>query len=330
MDGPWQIGHSTAASYGELAAQAARAMRLVDPTIELVVCGSSKRSMPTFPVWDAEVLSRTYDLVDYLGIHSYHWQYDDDLPSFLAASTDLDQFIEAAAATCDHVGAKSRSTKRLSIALDEWGVSFTAESWRDESQYWKQAPPIAENDYTALDAVVAGGLLNAILRHCDRVRIACVALLVNVSSPIRTATGGGSWAQSTYHPVAAVARYAGNMALRTAVTSPVIETGRFGPVPALDVAATLDEENGSVALFVANRSEVLCPATISLRGGRYSSVTMETLDASNDPGARNSLASPSRVCMVPNSSATIVNEGVECVFPPRSWSVLGIDDTARI
>ena len=41
MDGPWQVGHKTADEYGHLANETAKAMRGFDPTLELVVCGSS-------------------------------------------------------------------------------------------------------------------------------------------------------------------------------------------------------------------------------------------------------------------------------------------------
>ncbi|MFR5337179.1 MAG: alpha-N-arabinofuranosidase, partial [Blautia producta] len=61
MDGPWQIGHKTMEEYGRLAEETAKAMRLIDPGIELVSCGSSNRDMPTFPDWEAVTLSHTYD-----------------------------------------------------------------------------------------------------------------------------------------------------------------------------------------------------------------------------------------------------------------------------
>lgn len=49
MDGPWQLGHKTMEEYGRLAEETARAMKLIDPSIELVSCGSSNLEMPTFP-----------------------------------------------------------------------------------------------------------------------------------------------------------------------------------------------------------------------------------------------------------------------------------------
>src|SRR4051812_47630722 len=72
MDGPWQIGNLTADEYGRLAARAGHAMRRVDPSIELVACGSSNSTMPTFAAWEATVLEHAYDQVDYISLHTYY------------------------------------------------------------------------------------------------------------------------------------------------------------------------------------------------------------------------------------------------------------------
>src|SRR5690606_23460532 len=116
LDGTWQIGHKTAHEYGRLAAAAAHAMRLVDPSIELVACGSSNRRMPTFASWEAEVLEHTYDVVDYVSLHSYYRPKDGDYASFLASGVDMDAMIESVVATADYVKAKLRSTKTIYLS----------------------------------------------------------------------------------------------------------------------------------------------------------------------------------------------------------------------
>ncbi len=93
MDGPWQIGHKTAAEYGRLAAETARAMRRLDPRVELVACGSSNTRMPTFASWEATVLEECYDAVDHVSLHNYYDPTVADLPDFLASGVDLDRAI---------------------------------------------------------------------------------------------------------------------------------------------------------------------------------------------------------------------------------------------
>jgi alpha-N-arabinofuranosidase len=324
MDGPWQIGHQSAGSYGELAAQAATVMRRVDPGIELVVAGSSQHAMPGFPHWDAQVLERTYGLVDYLSLHAYYWQYDEDLATYLSASADLDQYLDQAIATCDFVQAKARGTKRINIALDEWNASFTDDSWQDPAKFWTQAPELVENVYSAADAIVVGGLLNSIVRHCERVRIACMSLLVNVSAPIMTQTGGPAWRQAIFYPLYDVARFAGDVAVATALTCDTMPAGRLGEVPVLDITSTADRATGEVTMFVVNRDPVNPrPLQVRLRDIDGHSGVQHTVLAGT-PGRRdaNTADCPDRVRPRAAPTPQREPEGWNCVLPAQSWNVI--------
>jgi alpha-N-arabinofuranosidase len=95
MDGPWQLGHRSAEDYGKLASQVAKAMRQMDPNLELVVCGSSNRSMPTFGTWERVVLEHTYHDIDFISGHSYYEERNGDRGSFLASAVDMEAFIES-------------------------------------------------------------------------------------------------------------------------------------------------------------------------------------------------------------------------------------------
>lgn len=112
MDGPWQIGHKTAEEYGRLAVESAKAMKLIDPDIELVSCGSSSSTMPTFPEWEATTLDHTYEVADYISLHQYYGNHDNDTTNYLARSMDMDHFIHTVISTCDYIKAKKRSKKK--------------------------------------------------------------------------------------------------------------------------------------------------------------------------------------------------------------------------
>ena len=177
MDGPWQIGHKTAERYARLAAETARAMRRVDPSIELVVCGSSHQRMPTFGDWEATVLRETYDLVDHVSPHSYYEQRGDDQGSFLASRVNMDRFIESVIATRHHVCGVGQHKKRLTLAVDEWNVWYQSKFPGESQLDWAERPRLIEDQYSVVDAVVVGSLLISLLRHADRVKIACLAQL---------------------------------------------------------------------------------------------------------------------------------------------------------
>jgi alpha-N-arabinofuranosidase len=254
MDGPWQIGHTPAAEYGRLAAETARAMRLVDPGVELVACGSSSPTMATFASWEAIVLEQCHEDVDYVSLHSYVDPTGKRGPEFLAGAVELDRAIDAAIATVDHVAARLKSRKRLRLAVDEWNVWYVSR-WTDhEPGEWPELRRLIEDDYDEVDATMVASLLITLLRHADRVGIACLAQLVNVIAPIRTEPGGEAWTQTIFEPFARIAATARGDVLRV---EPRVDTyaTELGDVPLVDATATYDDETGDLALVLVNRSD---------------------------------------------------------------------------
>ncbi|MGC9669621.1 alpha-N-arabinofuranosidase [Planosporangium sp. 12N6] len=323
MDGPWQIGHLTAQEYGRRAAETANAMRRLDPTIELVACGSSGRNMPTFGAWEATVLEHCYDLVDYVSMHAYYEEHDGDLDSFLASAVDMDAFIEEVIATADHVKAKLRSRKRLRISFDEWNVWYQSQFSGEAALEWRQAPRLIEDEYNVASAVVVGSYLISLLSHADRVAIGCQAQLVNTIAPIRTEPGGPAWRQTTFYPFAHAAALARGEALRVEPVSPSIDTRAYGPVPAVTAAASYDAEFGRIALFAVNRDRT-GPLELSvdarafgpLRIGQHLVLTDDNVRATNN------LAHPDRVVPRQGSGARLDAGTLTVTLPPTSWNVL--------
>ena len=248
MDGPWQIGHKTAQEYGRLAAETARAMRMIDPDIELVACGSSGVAIPTFGEWEHVVLTEAYDQVDYISAHAYYHEEDGDLGSFLASAVDMDHFVDSVTATADAVRAHKKLDKRIHISFDEWNVWYQdrAESQPPTGADWPVAPVLLEDRYNVADAVVVGNLLISLLRHTDRVHAASLAQLVNVIAPIMTEPGGRSWRQTIFHPFAQASTYAVGDVLQVAIDAPLYETAKFGAVPVADAVATWDATTHSL------------------------------------------------------------------------------------
>lgn len=158
LDGPWQIGHKTAHEYGRLAQETAKAMKLVDPEIELVAVGSSNRGMPTFGTWEHTVLTHAYDEVDYISMHAYYREQSGDAASFLAEAVDMDAFIDGVVATIDAVKAAGKHSKEVNISFDEWNVwDFDRFNDVEEGEVaaagWREHPPrLIEDTYNVTDA----------------------------------------------------------------------------------------------------------------------------------------------------------------------------------
>ena len=202
MDGWWQMEMKTATEYGRIATEAAKMMKWIDPSIELAACGSSGRTMPTFGTWEDTVLEHTFEHVEFISLHTYLNNYADDTPAFLASPDLMDHFIEEVVAIADAVAARRHSSKRIMLSFDEWNVWYRTRRNRKErvKAGWPVAPEILEEAYNMQDALTFGGACISLLNHADRVKVACLAQLVNVIAPIMTETGGTAWRQTIFHP----------------------------------------------------------------------------------------------------------------------------------
>ena len=257
MDGTWQTGHKTALEYGRLAAETAKAMKVMDDSIELVSCGSSNVEMPTFPEWEAVTLEETYEYVDYISLHSYYGNAENDTEDFFAKTQDLERFIHTVIATCDYIKAKKRSKKTLNLSFDEWNVWFhSTESDNNEmkTRPWQIAPHLLEDIYDFEDAVLVGLILITFLKHADRLKMACLAQLVNVIAPIMTENDGGAWRQTIYYPFLHASRYGRGVALQSVVNSTKHDSKTHEDVTDVESVAVYNEEKEEVTIFAVNRS----------------------------------------------------------------------------
>jgi alpha-L-arabinofuranosidase len=170
---------------------------------------------------------------------------------------------------------------------------------------------------------VVGTMLNSLLRHADRVSIACLAQLVNVIAPIRSEPGGPAWRQTIYHPFALTSRYGRGTVLRLDPTTPVHDTAWQGEVPVLDSVAVLDEESGAVALFAVNRDQTTPLALdVDLRGLEGVATAEHTTLADDDPDAVNGADAPDRVTPQRQDDIRVDDGRLQVVLPPLSWNMV--------
>lgn len=331
MDGPWQVGHRGAEDYGKLASRTAKAMRMIDPGVELVACGSSGRGMPTFGSWERTVLEHTFDDVEFISCHSYYQEHDGNAQEFLASGVDMARFIESVAAIADTVAATKKSDKRIMISFDEWNVWYLHNADGSESGHefkggaWPVAPRLLEDKYHALDAVVFGDLMITLLQHADRVRSASLAQLVNVIAPIMTEPGGPAWRQTTFFPFSITSRLAHGRAVRVPVTAGTFTSDKLGEVESVNAVATIDDEG--VSLFVVNRSTTdaadlrvdLAPLMRAL--GREVAVVESHLLHEDDLYAANTLEDRERVG-VREAEASVDGELLSLALPAVSWTAV--------
>ena len=328
MDGPWQIGHMTSTEYGYKAADAARQMRYVDPdpSLQLVACGSSGPGMPTYLEWDREVLEQCYEYVNALSLHRYVGNSPEetsgDSAKYLALNLTMDRQIEETLAVCDLVRGHKRSPKKLWLSFDEWNVWYRARSGDATNGHHQEAPHLLEEIYNLEDALVVGGIINTLLRHADRVKIACLAQLINVIAPIMT-NANGLFRQTIFHPYNWALQYARGSVLDVLVESPsAYEVSGIGQVSHLDATATYNPGDGNLALFLLNRDlSKAHQVEVNWEGKAASSLLTSWVLTGDDLKAVNSFDAPNKVAPQtagkPSGGAgrTIIE------LPPHSYSV---------
>ena len=254
MDGFWQICSKTAQEYGRIAAETAKVMKLMDPSIELVACGSSNYDMPTFGDWELTVLDHTYNYVDYLSLHQYYGNPSDDTMEYLCKSEDMDGFIKSVAAICDVIKAKKHSTKTVNLSFDEWNVWFHSNDADSKLEKWQVAPPQLEDVYTFEDALLVGSMLMTLQNNCDRVKMACLAQLVNVIAPIMTENNGSAWAQTIFYPFMYASTYGNGTALKPVIHCDRFSTQHYKDAPYLVTSVIHNEAQREMVIFAVNRS----------------------------------------------------------------------------
>jgi alpha-L-arabinofuranosidase len=324
MDGPWQIGHMTANEYGLKAADAARQMRYVDSSLQLIACGSSGPLMPTYLEWDREVLEQCYDYVDAISLHRYFdnsRETGGDSSKFLALNLSMERQIDEVAAVCDLVQGRRRSPKKLWLSFDEWNVWYRARSGDAVNGNRQEAPHLLEEVYNLEDALLVGGLLNSLIRKAGRVRVACLAQLVNVIAPLIT-NRSTTLRQTIYYPYSWALQSAQGSVLDLLLESSSYEVPDLGHVNHLDVAGTVSGDKRSVSLFVLNRDLSKSRKLEVNWQDQPMQLLQSSLLTGDDLKATNTFDSPTRVKPSSLEKPVTTNGKTILEFPPRSYTAL--------
>lgn len=318
-----EIGHKTAEEYGRLACETAKLMKRIDPTIELVVCGSSLRSMVTFPEWESTVLEHTYEYIDYISIHDYYKNLENDTANYLAKSLDMDAFIKSVISTCDYIKAKKRSKKNINLSFDEWNVWYHSLEQDKKIEPWSIAPPLLEDLYNMEDALLVGSLFITLLKNANRVKIACLAQLVNVIAPIMTENDGRVWRQTIFYPYMHVSIYGRGYVLNPLVQSPKYDSKDYTDVPVLDSVAVVNEEKDEITIFAVNKDmEDTLNIYCDIRGFVDCKLIEHIVLQNDNVKITNSKDQPFRVVPQFKNDAVVEERHLNALLPKLSWNVI--------
>jgi alpha-N-arabinofuranosidase len=316
MDGPWQMGHRSAEDYGKFALEAAKLMRWTDADVKLVAAGSSNYAPGVdWSEWNRTVVEHLQNYIDYLAIHLYVGNPNDDFAEFLASSRLMDDKIETTAKVIDKITARRTDGKKVYIAFDEYNVWYRA---RGEGQRGRR---ILEERYNLEDALVIATLLNSLVNHADVVKIANMAQLVNVIAPIFT-SDQGLFLQTIYYPLQLFAKNVKGNSLMLDVDVEGYRTKQWSDVPYLDVSGAVD--GSTLWLNVVNRhKDQPIDATISLEDKSFARAL--TVAEVNGPDIKASNDFDKTAVRAESRTAAADGKSAQYRFPPHSFTQLKAD-----
>ncbi len=252
MDGPWQIGAKTPVEYARIAHETAKLLKLVDPNVKLVACGSSYWGIPTFGTWERTVLRECWDCIDYLSLHTYYAD-EDDTRSFLSRSQDMDTFIKEVRDIVREIAEEKKSDKKIGLSFDEWNVWYHFRKENEMPPKWTCPRAIDEEEYNQADAVLVSGMLCSLLNNVESVKIACIAQLINVIAPIITVPDGDVIIKSIYYPFEYASNYLRGDAVEFSIDCPTYECKARKDARYMDCAVT--RMDGKIRVLVNNKSD---------------------------------------------------------------------------
>lgn len=329
MDGEWQIQMHTAQEYARKAKEAAKMMKWMDPSIELIACGTctNEEGHKTFGDWDLAVLEECYDYIDYLSLHRYY-NYSPEKHAFYPSQEDegdipfifrdLRNYLDTIISACDFVKGKRRSSRQVNISFDEWGVlTDTGAIPGGVAQEYGYA------SFREIDAVIYGGLLCTFFNYANRVKIACQSLLVNEGGMITTDPNGKAIRQATFYPFKDAAHFGHGAALQGTADLPTKQTSHHGEQETVCTACVYEEETGELTVFAVNCDmEEDAELTLDFQSfGALKTVEFQELYHEN-PYAKNTFENEFEV--VPSKRELKDSEdGTVCVtLKKHSWNVI--------
>ena len=318
-DGWWQMNLMPSAEYARLTREFGKAIKWIDPEAKIIACSSVGGNRQ----WTKETLSVGYKYIDYLSVHDYIANKDNNFPYYMAAASRRGQQIDRMIALCDEVKGELGAEHSVDISYDEWNVWYHSIEADKKIKFWETAPHRLEDIYNLEDALAVGEYIIAMLKRADRIKIGCMAQLVNVLGVFMTDGDGRVLKQTTYYPYAEACRYGRGVAVTPEVLCDTFDAGnQNSEITGVEIlSAVATKKDGHMAIFAVNRSEhddVDCQ--IQTGAVKYTTVSAKTL-YHDDIKAENTFAAPETV--VYHEEKADLRDGVVSVrLKKHSFSVI--------
>ncbi len=324
-DGWWQINLETEDEYARISAETAKAFKFFDPELKIIACsGLGDKGYK----WTKTTLKKGYKHYDFISMHRYMANKQNCFPLYMAKTSVLSGAIDRLTYLCDEIGQELGFDKRIMVSLDEWNVWYHSLEADSKIPYHCFAPHRLEDIYNMEDALSVGEMLMAMIKKCDRVKIGCMAQLVNVIAPLFTNKDGDVLKQSIYYPYRDACLYGRGVAINNIVESPAYDfedkdnDDKYENVAYIDSVTSFYQN--TLTIFIVNRSEnEAAECEINVKGFEKLAYGKHKELYHDDIKAENSFENPDKVSpkeyeITPDEDAFKLN------IKPHSWNMISL------
>ena len=298
--GGWVRGHVTAELYAQEAVRYARAMRAVDPSIQLIAVGLGV--YPNSDAWNAAVLKIAGADIQYLAIHDYtslsqNAHASDPRAAMMARAGEFEAHYR-------HIADLARQNapgRHIKLIVNEWNLFYGADVIQSME-----------------GAVYASRMMNGFERDGDIVEANCISDLLNgwVGGVIQ-ASRDRVYGTTQYYALKMYSDHLGTDRLAATLTSPELQAG----LSAIDGVATRSADGSRLFVKLSNADPKHAISTsIDLSGFAHSSHAELTLLTSTDHRQRNTFEQPNAV--IPVEKQVRCGRVCRMVLPADSVAVL--------
>ena len=199
--------------------------------------------------------------------------------------------------------------KKIGLIVDEWGTWFNCEPGTNPGFLYQQN--------TVRDALVAGITLNIFNKHCDRVKMAAIAQMVNVLQAVLLTEGEKMIKTPTYHVMHMYRHHQGADLLESSL-SDVGETG-IGEWTVPEVTESVSVDSSNVITITLNNLSITQEETVDVQFvNRGYKVVEANVVTGNDMHDHNTFDAPEKVTEKTFSGYQEITEGLTVTLPANS------------
>ena len=267
-----------------------------------IACGANGDDLN----WTEVLMKNAAPFMDGLSLHYYTvpktWEdkgssidFDNDLYlETLRKAAFIDRLIEQHSAIMD----KYDPEKRVDLIVDEWGC------WHNVMEGTN--PGFLYQQNTIRDAMVAAISLNIFNKHCDRVRMANIAQMVNVLQAVILTDKEKMILTPTYHVFDLYKPHMGAKLLDCAVECPEIDG-------LATLNASVSEKDGEITLTLANVDKATSVKLFGIEAKEYTARII-----SGEPTDYNTFEEPEKIAPKAFEGVTLTENGAEIEIPAHS------------